>query len=1253
MKRLLSALLVLSLPAMVSAINVGGTISSNTTWYKADTPHRVTSAITVNSGVTLTLQPGVQVLFDADVAFNVEGLLNGIGIQTDSIFFEAGTATEWLGIKLINGGDITLAFTRISDGDADGAANPDWHGGAIHATSGSVISMTDCVVRNCTAANATTGGYGGAIMGNGCSAMTLVRCLFENNSAKSHGAVSLNSISGTNTITNCIFRNNSTTNTTYSYNSSAITAWHSTAIVTGCLFENNSGYFGTVASVTSGGTTDLTVDRCTFSGNTATNGGVLRAYYANANLTVKNSIVWGNNTTAVSVDGGAATITYSDIEGSYTGTGNINSDPLFVANDDYNLQTGSPCIDTGDPSDLDLDGTTADMGAFPTMQYGGTISGNTTWYAADTPHHVTSSISIGSGATLTLEPGVHVVFDANVQISVSGSLVAQGTETDSVIFEKGASAQWTGISSYGTVNLAYTRISNTSKTNGGAVYSASVGSNVTLTNCVLSNNWANSNGGAIYFSSGSLTLNKCRFEGNGGNSGGAIYNAPYAPTSNITDCIFESNYSTSTNYAYGGGAIFVYQSSSNITGCLFISNSSVSGGAVNVTSASTSAWATIDRCTFSGNYSASYGGAIRAYSNGPAVTVNLKNSILWANTNTEISTAGGATVNATYTTVTGGYSGVGILTSDPLFVGAGDYSLQRTSPARDAGDPAETDPDNSSRRDQGAYPFFLTVSGSPWYDTWTSSDSPVHVTGDITIGAENTLYIDPGVTVLMDADATFNMTGDLQAIGTQTDSIIFKPGAAAQWGGIRFTSWTALTNQLHYCRVTGAYNGGSGGGVYGTNSNTTIEIQNSVIRGNTAYQHGGGVYINNGADANISETIIADNHATQSGAADGGGVYANGSGTVLTMTDCEVYGNTAAAQGGGFCFGSYGTMTLTRCLIRDNHSYYGGGMNVYSSLTVTLENCTVADNTAGASSSSAFFIYSSVTLHNCIVWNNNINGTISATYCDLPTTVAGTGNISTNPLFVGGDDFSLLSTSPCIDVGDPAEQDADHSRIDMGAFPTTQNTVYGTITSQTWTQGNSPYRVVEPVTLSASNILTIEPGVDVLFDVDVAFTISGSMNAAGTESDSIRFLPGRATEWHSIRIVDATDSSTIRYARISGASANGTNLDGGGLYVAGATSKVGLSHTVIRDCYAADDGAAINVATSGTATLDTCRIINNTAASSGGGLYLSGGGHDPRCWDAHRKQHGNGRRRRSVSPLGFRQCNVRPVYVLREYVGVW
>ena len=64
---------------------------------------------------------------------------------------------------------------------------------------------------------------------------------------------------------------------------------------------------------------------------------------------------WGNSVTLDAYS--TLQISYSNIEGGYEGEGNIDISPLFsdTENDDYSLQSESPCIDTG-TADLDGDG---------------------------------------------------------------------------------------------------------------------------------------------------------------------------------------------------------------------------------------------------------------------------------------------------------------------------------------------------------------------------------------------------------------------------------------------------------------------------------------------------------------------------------------------------------------------------------------------------------------------------------------------------------------------------------------------------------------------------------------------------------------------------------------------------------------------------------------------------------------------------------------------------------------------------------
>jgi len=67
---------------------------------------------------------------------------------------------------------------------------------------------------------------------------------------------------------------------------------------------------------------------------------------------VRNNIVWGNTAPAypqIRVQGGSAQIIYNDVEGGYTGEGNINLNPEIIQ-PGYYLSDTSPCIDAGKDS---------------------------------------------------------------------------------------------------------------------------------------------------------------------------------------------------------------------------------------------------------------------------------------------------------------------------------------------------------------------------------------------------------------------------------------------------------------------------------------------------------------------------------------------------------------------------------------------------------------------------------------------------------------------------------------------------------------------------------------------------------------------------------------------------------------------------------------------------------------------------------------------------------------------------------------
>lgn len=80
----------------------------------------------------------------------------------------------------------------------------------------------------------------------------------------------------------------------------------------------------------------------------------------------------------------------------------------------------------------------------------GGIYSDTTWTLANSPYIVTDTVVVFPGVTLTIEPGVTVKFDDNIQLEIrQATLIAQGTVSDSITFTSNsatpAPAIWSSI----------------------------------------------------------------------------------------------------------------------------------------------------------------------------------------------------------------------------------------------------------------------------------------------------------------------------------------------------------------------------------------------------------------------------------------------------------------------------------------------------------------------------------------------------------------------------------------------------------------------------------------------------------------------------------------------------------------------------------------------------------------------------------------------------------------------------------------
>lgn len=518
------------------------------------------------------------------------------------------------------------------------------------------------ILNNCSlTGNIAT--YGGG-MYNYTSSPTINNCIFAGsvcNATDSYGGGLFNSASAAPKLTHCVISGN-----TFAYGAGMYNYSASPTLINCVISANASSYGGGMYNYTS---VAPNLVNCTFWANSAANsGGGIYSYSSNPKLT--NCIVWGNGVSISNASGSAPIVTYSDIEGGYSGAGNINSNPRFyrsrwtgpdglwgTADDDYlcmRLSSASPCLNKGlssaNASATDLAGVARiagaaiDMGAFE----GGFSTTSTTLYV-DQNATGNNSGATWANAYTTLSAAILAAKDGDVIRIADGTYFPTATTDRTIGFAlRNAVSIYGGYAGVGAPDPNARNVQ---------LYPTILSGDIGLPTNLEDNSYhvvsAGSVGSSTVLNGVSIVLGNANGPGDNDNFGGGMLVNSASPS--VINCAFFAN----TSASFGGGLCILGASAAAFTNCIFTGNTALTyGGAVYNSSTAITTFANCDFCA----NSASYGKVIYNSTSNPKLT----NCILWGNGADPIfNRSSNPTVS--YCDIEGGYTGYAIKNVNPLF----------------------------------------------------------------------------------------------------------------------------------------------------------------------------------------------------------------------------------------------------------------------------------------------------------------------------------------------------------------------------------------------------------------------------------------------------------------------------------------------------------------------------------------------------------------------------------------------------------
>ncbi|RKX31148.1 MAG: hypothetical protein DRP71_13880, partial [Verrucomicrobia bacterium] len=368
------------------ALDHSGGIASNETWLAADNPHNVVGHVTVNAGVTLTLEAGVEVSLGSNLRLDVFGLLTAIGSSGQEILFTQNTAAKWNYMRFLSSGSGIFDYCTIEHSN----------NGIFAAGSGAIAAS------NITVQDNTYGIYSVAT-----AVLSVNNSRFQNNS---YGAYATG---GTFDLSSTTFSGN----TTYGFYGQTLAP---NLLDTNVVFTDNATGFRvddvaglnltTTMNVTGSTTVGIHLEDCD-------------------GPTIDNQVLTGN--------AGAQGSLFLDDCGEFTlGAGNTIGGSGLENNWPVTIGAGSY------PSAGGVIPTTGNTNNHIQVN-GGTSTRTGTWRKfTDLDYIVTGNPTILTGGELTLEPGLNLRFDPSRRLDVNGTLTAIGAPGQEILFTRHTSTNW-------------------------------------------------------------------------------------------------------------------------------------------------------------------------------------------------------------------------------------------------------------------------------------------------------------------------------------------------------------------------------------------------------------------------------------------------------------------------------------------------------------------------------------------------------------------------------------------------------------------------------------------------------------------------------------------------------------------------------------------------------------------------------------------------------------------------------------------